>query len=119
MRCVTSFALAVVMTLLLAFAGCRPKGEPPPAPAGKNYVPEFLAVWKLLAERQGVTLGGPVSADVQGPNLIHFQFFQEEGSSILNSQKCATTVAFLSAIAGARTDLVRLEQIPSTLSGGQ
>jgi hypothetical protein len=56
-------------------------------PPDKPYVAEFLAVWKLLAEKQRITLGAPISADSQGPRLIHFQQFREQNDSIINSME--------------------------------
>src|SRR6266581_4690690 len=48
-------------------------------------VPEFLAVSRLLADRQEKDLGAPVTPDSQGPSLTHFQLFKEQNNSILNS----------------------------------
>src|SRR5262249_1333726 len=74
-----------IILFALTIASCAIVPGPPPAPPDKPYVPEFLAVWNLLADRQGVTLGAPVSADSQGQRLIHFQQFREQDGSISNS----------------------------------
>src|SRR5262249_21150380 len=63
---------------------CTPAPGVPPAPPGMPYVPEFLAVAQLLASKQNLSLGAPISVDSPTGNLRHFQLFQESGSNILD-----------------------------------
>ena len=68
---------AVAVTGSVLFSACGGPTIP--------TVPEFLAVSKLLADRQEIGLGVPQYPDSQGPGLTHFQLFKEQDNSVLNS----------------------------------
>ncbi len=45
----------------------------------------FASLAQLLARRQGIDLGNPISSDQSGSGLSHFQLFTPAGTSIVNS----------------------------------
>jgi hypothetical protein len=69
----------------VSVAACQSALEPPPPPPGKPYVAEFYAVSELLADREHIQLGAPITADEPTTGLLHFQRFQDSGSSVINS----------------------------------